>query len=131
MYVVRALAYELVSCYVLRFFPNARHPLQVVLYVENLVHTRGQHTPGQQQQEQQQQQLEQQQGSGVLPPEAYVWGVRLALREGGCCASRAAYVGAMLGAMVGREGLPEGWLAKYTAQEQVAGWAEALCDARG
>ncbi|GFR40758.1 hypothetical protein Agub_g1370, partial [Astrephomene gubernaculifera] len=35
-----------------------------------------------------------------LPPEAYVWGVRLAVREGGCCASRAAYVGACLGAMV-------------------------------
>lgn len=77
-----------------------------------------------------------------LPPVAYVWGVRLAVREGGCCASRAAYVGACLGALVagsynsglegcGRGGgLPKEWLELYPAAVQVRSWAEALVGAR-
>ncbi|PNH12277.1 Crystallin J1A [Tetrabaena socialis] len=77
--------------------------------------------------------------AAVLPAEAFVWGVRLAVREGGCCASRAAYVGACLGALTagggvggagGGEDLPARWVAKYTAAEQVRSWALQICEAR-
>ncbi|GLC50861.1 hypothetical protein PLESTB_000440000 [Pleodorina starrii] len=76
-------------------------------------------------------------GSPQLPAEAYTWGVRLAVREGGCCASRAAYVGACLGAMVAAApgggqlvGLPEEWLARYSEAAQVRAWAETVLEAR-
>ncbi|GLC39730.1 hypothetical protein PLESTM_000933600 [Pleodorina starrii] len=73
-----------------------------------------------------------------LPAEAYTWGVRLAVREGGCCASRAAYVGACLGAMVAAAPgggqlvglLPAEWLARYSAAAQVRAWAETVLAAR-
>eukprot|EP00198_Chlamydomonas_reinhardtii_P003957 XP_001693293.1 predicted protein [Chlamydomonas reinhardtii] len=119
--------------------PNAlQTPLQVVMHVEHLV-------------EQQRQQEagvagnagEAKGGASAaragaqLPAEAYVWGVRLAVREGGCCASRAAYVGACLGAMVagaeegvGAGALPADWLAKYTSAAQAQAWAELVVAAR-
>ncbi|KAG2498090.1 hypothetical protein HYH03_003848 [Edaphochlamys debaryana] len=113
--------------------PNAlQTPLQVVLYVEH------HHA--------------QAQAQARLPPAAYVEGVRLAIREGGCCASRAAYVGACLGALCapshseGEEGaqkegekegvagalvaLPQSWIARYGAAEQVTAWAGAILAAR-
>ncbi|KAG2442291.1 hypothetical protein HXX76_002377 [Chlamydomonas incerta] len=108
--------------------PNAlQTPLQVVMHVEYLV----------------EQQWQQEGASGTagagaqLPAEAYVWGVRLAVREGGCCASRAAYVGACLGTMVagadegvGSGALPPDWLAKYTSAARVQAWAEVVVAAR-
>lgn len=72
----------------------------------------------------------------VLPQQAYAWGVRLAIREGGCCASRAAYVGACLGAMTASASvrveshLPEDWLERYPAVGNVRMWAEAVIVAR-
>ncbi|KAG2433550.1 hypothetical protein HYH02_012667 [Chlamydomonas schloesseri] len=122
--------------------PNAlQTPLQVVMHVEHLVEqqrqSQGQEAPA----------ADGGVGAGTatpgaqLPAEAYVWGVRLAVREGGCCASRAAYVGACLGAMVAGAGtqdaagagagaLPADWLAKYTSGSQVKVWAEAIMAAR-
>lgn len=62
--------------------------------------------------------------------EAYVWGVRLAVREGGCCASRAAFVGACLGAAAGAQALPASWVDACGAAADVRRWAGAICDAR-
>jgi hypothetical protein len=69
----------------------------------------------------------------------YEAGVRAAIAEGGCCASRAAYVGACLGALAGSgpgahlvgPGLPAAWCARYTAHGDVLAAALKLCDARG
>jgi hypothetical protein len=73
----------------------------------------------------------------------YVAGVRAAAREGGCCASRASYVGAVLGALQGHpaaspaspacssgttmRGLPAAWLAKYSTASEVERLARRLC----
>ncbi|GLI69252.1 hypothetical protein VaNZ11_013830 [Volvox africanus] len=79
-------------------------------------------------------------GPGVagLPYKTYVWAVRLAVREGGCCASRAAFVGACVGAMVAglnpdespSLGLPEDWLGRYPFAEKVRAWADMIVEAR-
>lgn len=97
-------------------------PLQVVLHVEHLAAT------------------------GALPPVAadhgssasgdtgnlglYVLGVRLAIREGGCCASRAAYVGACLGALEGLDAVPTSWRSRCADFDGVLADAEAICRAR-
>ena len=60
----------------------------------------------------------------------FTLGVRLALREGGCCASRAAYVGACLGAWLGPEAVPEHWLQQCLLMEELVGGAEAVCRSR-
>lgn len=43
---------------------------------------------------------------------AFIEAVRAALREGGCCASRAAFVGACLGALGGQAVVPQAWQAR-------------------
>jgi hypothetical protein len=62
----------------------------------------------------------------------YAQGVQAAIREGGCCASRASYVGAVLGAAAAGAGapLPQDWAKKYAAMKQVVLAAQHLCDAR-
>ena len=60
----------------------------------------------------------------------FMLGVRLALREGGCCASRAAYVGACLGAWLGPEAVPEHWLQRCLLRKELEGGAEAVCRSR-
>lgn len=60
--------------------------------------------------------------------------VRAALREGGCCASRATYVGACLGAWLAGSGkldfLPPEWVPKVTGFERTREMAEALVGLR-
>jgi ADP-ribosylglycohydrolase len=56
--------------------------------------------------------------------------VRDALAAGGCCASRAGYAGACLGAMLGGDAVPRAWLDSYEAAGRVQELSEALCDAR-
>ncbi len=72
--------------------------------------------------------------SSVVDSSWYVKGVRLAIREGGCCASRASYVGACLGAMLspadGASLIPEDWVRRCAVYAQVAEDARAICTAR-
>lgn len=56
--------------------------------------------------------------------------VRDALAAGGCCASRASFVGACMGALLGVEAVPAGWLQKYEAIDAVQQWASTVCEAR-
>jgi hypothetical protein len=93
------------------------------------------------QQEQQQQgaaetdtangQVAQQQRLQQKKQQILVAAVRDALAAGGCCASRASYVGACLGGLLGVEAVPAEWLQKYEAAELVLGWADAMCSNRG
>ena len=57
-------------------------------------------------------------------------GVRLALSEGGCCASRAAYVGACLGAMMGPGAVPDAWAHKSLLGGDTMAAAAELCRIR-
>jgi ADP-ribosylglycohydrolase len=57
--------------------------------------------------------------------------VRDALAAGGCCASRAGFVGACIGAMQGVECVPPDWRRRYEAAAEVQRHADALCTARG
>jgi len=63
-------------------------------------------------------------------------GVRLAIGEGGCCASRALFVGALLGACAGMERgggapvFPDGWQSKYSEYHKVVKQAQELCHSR-
>lgn len=57
-------------------------------------------------------------------------GVRLALREGGCCASRTAFVGACLGAGMGPEAVPEAWLKRFTAGGETLERIANVCRSR-
>ena len=63
----------------------------------------------------------------------YKLGVRLAIREGGCCASRAAYVGAALGARLhlGLHALPADWVARYPQYNYVVQQTRQLLQLRG
>ncbi|GFH14097.1 predicted protein [Haematococcus lacustris] len=60
----------------------------------------------------------------------YAEAVRLAIREGGCCASRSAYVGAVMGALAGVAGVPPAWQAAYSQSTAVAEAAGVLCRGR-
>ncbi|KAJ9525938.1 hypothetical protein QJQ45_009406 [Haematococcus lacustris] len=60
----------------------------------------------------------------------YAEAVRLAIREGGCCASRSAYVGAVMGALAGVAGVPPAWQAAYSQSTAVSEAAGVLCRAR-
>ncbi|KAL4420713.1 hypothetical protein ABPG75_010369 [Micractinium tetrahymenae] len=74
--------------------------------------------------------LEQQRAGSAaqLPPEAFVEGVRLAIRPGGCCASRAGFVGALLGARGVQ--LPADWEGRALGYEEVRAQAERLAQLR-
>lgn len=65
------------------------------------------------------------------PEEVYTAAVRAALREGGCCASRAAFVGACLGALGGEAAVPRAWRERLTGWEDVRQLAGELCELRG
>lgn len=56
--------------------------------------------------------------------------VRDALASGGCCASRASFVGACMGALLGVDALPAEWLRKHEAADQVQAWAREVCSCR-
>ncbi|KAF5831978.1 ADP-ribosylation/Crystallin J1 [Dunaliella salina] len=62
----------------------------------------------------------------------YAAGVRLAISEGGCCASRAAYLGALLGASVGNKDgvIPRDWAVKYRQYDAVFKHARMICQTR-
>lgn len=79
-----------------------------------------------------QQQQQQQQLPAKLTAAAYQDAVRLAIREGGCCASRAGLVGALAGAALdgGPEALPAEWTAQALGWEEEAAAAEALMQLR-
>lgn len=65
------------------------------------------------------------------PEEVYTATIRAALREGGCCASRAAFVGACLGALGGEAAVPRAWREQLTGWEDVRQLAGELCELRG
>jgi ADP-ribosylglycohydrolase len=67
--------------------------------------------------------LEQKQG-------VFVTSLREVMLAGGCCASRASYAGACLGALLGAEAVPESWLQRCDAGSRVQQWAAAVCGAR-
>ncbi len=69
-------------------------------------------------------------GGEESPGRWFKAGVRLAVREGGCCASRAAYVGACLGGLLGPEAVADDWLERFSMQAEVREWAEAICATR-
>lgn len=106
--------------------PNAlTTPLHVVLHVEA---TAGHATP-----ELSQAHAGAANGDGVgasLEEAQYTRAVRLALREGGCCASRASYVGACMGALLGRNAVPQSWLARYVEAARVQAWAATVVGLR-
>eukprot|EP00879_Flechtneria_rotunda_P019099 GHRR01020054.1.p1 GENE.GHRR01020054.1~~GHRR01020054.1.p1 ORF type:complete len:149 (+),score=59.54 GHRR01020054.1:2671-3117(+) len=56
--------------------------------------------------------------------------VRDALTVGGCCASRASFAGACLGALVGPEAMRQSWLMRYDAPSKVQQWAQQICQTR-
>lgn len=60
----------------------------------------------------------------------YVRAVRLALREGGCCASRASYVGACMGALLGKASVPHSWLDRYQQYRRAQEWASRVVGLR-
>lgn len=68
-------------------------------------------------------------GSDDGPPASssvFLAAVRAAVREGGCCASRAGFVGALLGAAMGHEAVPEEWSRQVQGWEGVEHETEAL-----
>ncbi len=61
----------------------------------------------------------------------FAQGIRAAIREGGCCASRASYAGALLGALGGEEGgVPAAWRARCTELPRIVEAVDAICLAR-
>lgn len=56
--------------------------------------------------------------------------IRGALEGGGCCASRAGFAGACLGALMGAEAIPATWVQRTHAAADVTTWTERLCKAR-
>ena len=70
-------------------------------------------------------------GPRLATERGYVGAVRAALREGGCCASRAAFVGACLGALGGEGVVPRAWRRRVTGVAGVEGLVEQLCSLRG
>jgi hypothetical protein len=100
--------------------PNScQTPLHAVLFYE------------QQWQQQLRQQQQEQDGQQDLKQQVLVAAVRDALRAGGCCASRAGFVGACLGALLGAEAVPAAWLHKYESAVAVQAWAGDVCSRRG
>ena len=60
----------------------------------------------------------------------YKQAIRAALREGGCCASRAGFTGACLGAIWGPECVPEEWKREVSGWERCVEMAEELVEGR-
>ena len=55
----------------------------------------------------------------VLTSEDYATAVRKTIRAGGCCCSRALFIGAMAGAKYGLSGIPQDWLERSFNAEKV------------
>lgn len=62
---------------------------------------------------------------------AYVAGIRGALAAGGCCASRAGFAGALLGALLGADAVPPEWRGKCATAGDAAAAFEHISAARG
>ena len=62
--------------------------------------------------------------------ERYREGVRGALRGGGCCASRAMFVGACLGARGGADAVPVRWRKRFRKHRECFALTERLCALR-
>jgi ADP-ribosylglycohydrolase len=62
--------------------------------------------------------------------DVFVTAIRDVMLAGGCCASRASYAGACLGALLGPEAVPASWLQRCDAGENVLQWAAVVCAAR-
>jgi hypothetical protein len=75
-------------------------------------------------------QVVQQQRLQEQKQQIFIAAVRDALAAGGCCASRASFVGACMGGLLGADAMPAGWLQKYEAGELVLSWADAVCSSR-
>ncbi|KAF6260730.1 ADP-ribosylation/Crystallin J1 [Scenedesmus sp. NREL 46B-D3] len=60
----------------------------------------------------------------------FVAALRDVMLAGGCCASRASYAGACLGALLGPEAVPASWVQRCDAGAKVQQWAAAVCAAR-
>lgn len=71
------------------------------------------------------------QGGPTEEEAAYTAAIRDALAAGGCCASRAGFAGALLGARLGPGAVPAGWLARMEAGQEVARLFDQLHAARG
>eukprot|EP00955_Chlamydomonas_euryale_P065203 359175-Chlamydomonas_euryale.AAC.6 len=67
---------------------------------------------------------------GLPACQLYMSGVRLAIREGGCCASRATFVGAALAAWLGAAAVPPEWLLRVQAGVELERCVDELCRAR-
>jgi hypothetical protein len=65
-----------------------------------------------------------------LKQQMLVAAVRDALAAGGCCASRAGFVGACMGALLGAEAVPAEWAQKHEAHGSVLRWADSVCGSR-
>lgn len=61
----------------------------------------------------------------------YTAAIRDALAAGGCCASRAGFAGACLGALLGPDCVPPAWAARADAAGEAASCFEAISAARG
>jgi hypothetical protein len=60
----------------------------------------------------------------------FVAGIRDALAGGGCCASRAGFAGALLGALLGPGCIPDTWSSRCSSWQEVQAAAEKVCAAR-
>jgi ADP-ribosylglycohydrolase len=60
----------------------------------------------------------------------FVAALREVMLAGGCCASRASYAGACLGALLGAEAVPESWVQRCDVGGNVQQWAAAVCGSR-
>ncbi len=74
-------------------------------------------------------QTEQQMGK-ARAMDRYRDAVRGALRGGGCCASRALFVGACLGARGGADAVPPRWRKRMRKHRECLALAERLCTLR-
>jgi hypothetical protein len=75
--------------------------------------------------------LAQRRGGAAGGEAAFVDGIRGALAAGGCCASRAGFAGACLGAMLGPGAVPAGWRARCGTAAEVKELFGAISAARG
>ena len=63
--------------------------------------------------------------------QCYADAVRSCIHAGGCCASRASFVGACIGARMGVGAVPESWIARTLRGTEISKLAEELVVLRG
>ena len=64
-------------------------------------------------------------------PECFEVAVRACIMAGGCCASRASFVGACIGARLGVAAIPPAWLAQTLRGTEILSLATELVELRG